>query len=186
MPGCPGPGATPFCPFLAKTGGSRWDFFVTIVLPVQASRRFAWVSVQASIFLVLLRLKGSFPTGSSTGPHITSSPPFSPTNESLHSFQQQDAQPYLAHPAAKPHLLGTNALRCASVDSHGSNALLCCTYPSCDTCPTITGAHATIYESRTFFFRACSRRWPTYLQYRSHAHTAGLLSTAPPTTAQHD
>ena len=101
--------------------------------------------------LVLLRLKGSFPTGSSTGPHITSSPPFSPTNESLHSFQQQDAQPYLAHPAAKPHLLGTNALRCASVDSHGSNALLCCTYPSCDTCPTISGAHATNFESWIFF-----------------------------------
>ena len=129
---------------------------------------------------------GSFPTGNSTGPHITSSPPFSPTKEPLRSFQQQDAQPSLTHPAAKPHLLGTNALRCASVDSHGSNALHCCTYPSCDTCPTITGAHATIYESRTFFFRACSRRWPTYLQYRSHAHTAGLLSTAPPTTAQHD
>ena len=36
------------------------------------------------------------------------------------------------------------------------------------------------------FYRAGSRRWPTYLQYRSHAHTAGLLSTALPTTAQHD
>ena len=29
-----------------------------------------------------------------------------------------------------------------------------------------------------FFFRAGSKRWPTYLQYRSHAHTTGLLSTA--------
>ena len=26
VPGCLGPGATPFCPFLAKTGGSRWYF----------------------------------------------------------------------------------------------------------------------------------------------------------------
>ena len=26
VPGCPGPWATPFCPFLAKTGGSRGDF----------------------------------------------------------------------------------------------------------------------------------------------------------------
>ena len=36
------------------------------------------------------------------------------------------------------------------------------------------------------FLSAGSRRWPTYLQDRSHAHTAGLLSTALPTTAQHD
>ena len=55
VPGCPGPWATPFCPFLAKTGGSRWRFFVAIIFPVQAYRRFIWVSVQASIFLVLLR-----------------------------------------------------------------------------------------------------------------------------------
>ena len=29
-----------------------------------------------------------------------------------------------------------------------------------------------------FFFRAGSKRWPTYLLYMSHAHTTGLLSTA--------
>ena len=55
VPGCPGPGATPFCPFLAETGGSRWIFFVAIIFPVPAYRRLIWVSLQASDFLVLLR-----------------------------------------------------------------------------------------------------------------------------------
>ena len=33
--------AAPFCPFLAKTGGSRWDFIaIYFVLPVRSSRRF--------------------------------------------------------------------------------------------------------------------------------------------------
>ena len=33
--------ATPFCPFLAKTGGSRWDFIaIYFVFPVPAYRRF--------------------------------------------------------------------------------------------------------------------------------------------------
>ena len=50
VPGYPGPWATTFCPFLAKTGGSRWDFFVTIIFPVPAYRRFIWVSEQTSIF----------------------------------------------------------------------------------------------------------------------------------------
>ena len=45
---------TPFCPFLAITGGSRWDFGRHCFFPVRAYRRFIWVSVQASIFLVLL------------------------------------------------------------------------------------------------------------------------------------
>ena len=48
--------------------------------------------------------------------------------------------------------LGTNARRRASVDSHGSNALHCCTSSSCSTCPTIPGAHATNLESRIFLF----------------------------------
>ena len=78
--------------------------------------RSLWVSVQASIFLVLLctseRL-GSFSTGSSTGPHSTSSPRSCPTKDPLRSFQQEDVQPSLVHPATKPHLLDTNALRCA-------------------------------------------------------------------------
>ena len=56
--------ATPFRPFLAKTGGSRGVFvFIAIIFPVRAYRRFIWVSVQASIFLVLLRTSerlGSF------------------------------------------------------------------------------------------------------------------------------
>ena len=121
-----------------------------ICFPVQAYRRFMWVSVQASIFLVLLYVRrtdwGSFSTGN-TGPHFISSPPFSPTKEPQRS-SLQDVQPSLAHPATLPRVLGTNALRCASVDSHGSNALHCCAYTSCDTCPTISGAHATIFESR--------------------------------------
>ena len=104
---------------------------------------------------------GSFRTGS-TGPHFTSSPPLSPTKEPLGSSLQQDIQPSFAHPATLPHLLGTNALRCASVDSHGSNALHCCTSSSCSTCPTIPGAHATIFESRTyiylFFFFPCRQQ----------------------------
>ena len=94
----------------------------------------------------------SFSTGSGTGLHLTSSPPFSPTKEPLRSFQQQDVQPSLAHLVTKPHLLGTNAFRCAIVDSHGSNALRCCTYPSCGTCPTLLGAHTTIFLSHGFFF----------------------------------
>ena len=34
--------ATPFCPFLAKTGGSRWDFsrYISFFFPVRAYRRF--------------------------------------------------------------------------------------------------------------------------------------------------
>ena len=82
--------ATPFCPFLAKTGDSRWDFFfVAIIFSVSAYRRFIWVSVQASNFLVLLRTSerlGNFSIGS-TGPHITSLPPFCPTKEPQRSFQ---------------------------------------------------------------------------------------------------
>ena len=94
---------------------------------------------------------GSFSSGS-TGPHFTSSSPFSPTKEPLRRFLQQDVQPSLAYPAIQPHLLGTNDRRCASVDSHGSNALHCCTSSSCSTCPTIPGAHATNLESRIFLF----------------------------------
>ena len=46
--------ATPFCPFLAKTGGYRWDFSRDYFFPVRAYRRSVWVSVQASILLALL------------------------------------------------------------------------------------------------------------------------------------
>ena len=116
-----------FCTFLAALDGIVF-VATTFFFLVQAYRRIVWVSVQASIFLVLLRMSerlGTFSTGSSTGPHITSSPPFSPTKEPRRSFQQQGVPPSLAHPATRPHLLGTNAPRCASVDSHGSNALNC-------------------------------------------------------------
>ena len=33
-------------------------------------------------------------------------------------------------------------------------------------------------DHRYFFCRAGSKRWPTYLKYRSRAHTTGLLSAA--------
>ena len=113
---------------------------------------------------------------------LFTSSPLSPTKAPLRSSLQQNVRPTISHPATQPHLLGTNALRCASVDTHGSNALHCCTSSICSTCPTILGAHATNFESRITFFGAGSRRWPTYLQYWSHAHTALLLSTALPTT----
>ena len=40
VPGCPGAWDTPFCPFLAKTGGSRWDFFVRDHFSSTSHRRF--------------------------------------------------------------------------------------------------------------------------------------------------
>ena len=46
--------ATPFCPFRAKTGGSRWDFCRDYFFPVRAYRQSIWVSLKASFFLVLL------------------------------------------------------------------------------------------------------------------------------------
>ena len=48
--------ANPFCPFPAQTGGSRWDFCRDYFFPVEAYRRSIWVSVQASILLVLLQV----------------------------------------------------------------------------------------------------------------------------------
>ena len=81
-------------------------------------------------------------------PHFTSSPPYTPTKAPLRSSVQQNVQPSLTHPGTQPHLPGTNALRFASVDSHGSNALNCCSSSRSSTCPAITGAHATNLESR--------------------------------------
>ena len=183
VPGCPGPWATPFCPLLAKTGGPRWDFLSRLFPPVPAYKRFIWASVQVFKFLVPSRTSEK---SRGIGPQITSSPPFSPTNESLCSFLQQGVQPSLAHPTTKPHLLNTNALRCTSVDSHGTNALHCCTSSSCSTCPAIPGAHATNFASQIYFFHCRQQALARLSLYRSHAHTAGLLSTALPTTAQHD
>ena len=75
-----------------------------------------------------------------------------PMKAPLHSSLQQDVQSSHAHPAKQPHVLGTNGLRSASVDSNGRNALHCYTSSSCGTCPTIPGAHATSFESRMIFF----------------------------------
>ena len=152
VPGCPGPWATPFFPFLAKTGGSRWDFCRDYFFQFLHTDGLDGSQYRCLIFwyhYVRRKNLGVFSTGS-TGPQITSSPPFIPTNESLRSFLQQDVQPSLAHPATQPHLLGTNALRCASVDSHITNTLHCCTSSSCSTFPAIPGAHATNFESRIY------------------------------------
>ena len=55
----PAPGvcawATPFFPVLAKRGGSRWDF-VPIFFSSSSIQTVYMVSVQASIFLVLLQV----------------------------------------------------------------------------------------------------------------------------------
>ena len=64
VPGCPGPWATPFSPFLAKTGGSRWDLLSLLFFLVAAYKRFIWVSVQASNFLVPLLVRTPEKTGS--------------------------------------------------------------------------------------------------------------------------
>ena len=145
MPGCLEPWATPFCPFLAKIGGSRWAyFFFAIFFPVRAAtnglygsqyRRSRLALLHASkrldvVFLLVVQEPIS-------RAHYLSAP----TKEPLRRFQQQDVQPSLARLATKPDLLGTNAFRCASADSHGSNTLHCRTYPSCGTCPTLLGAH---------------------------------------------
>ena len=140
------------------------NFVAIFFLPVPAYRRFIWLSVQASNFLVLLRTseKNGIPfllvvQDPKSRAHHLSAPPKSHNVAS----KQQDVQPFFAHPATTPPLLGTNALRCASVGSHGSNAFHCCAHTSCDTCPTISGAQATNFESLIMFFRACSKRWPS-------------------------
>ena len=96
-----------------------------------------------------------------------------PTKEPLPSYRQQDVQQCLAHLATKPQIPGTNALRCASVDSHCNNALHCCTYPICGTyAPPYRALTRQILSHGYVRFRAYSRRRPTYLQCRSNAHAA--------------
>ena len=191
MAECPGPWATPFCPFLAKTGGSRWDYLSRLLFSSSSIQTVymglsTGVLFSGTINTTYAGKSGEYFSTGSTRPQIRAHHLSARPKSHSVASKQQDVQPFLAHPATTPPLVGINALRRASVGSHGSNALYCCAYRSCDTFPTISGAHATNFESRIMFFRACSRRWPTYLQYRSHAHTAGPLSTAPPTTAQHD
>ena len=130
VPGCPEPWVTPFCPFLAKTGGSRWNFLSRLFFQFLHTDGLYGSQYRGLIFrYYYVRRKdwGFFFTGS-TGPHITSSPPFRPTNEQKRSFQATGCTAILAHAVTTPHLLGTHALRCASVDSHGSNAFHWCTY----------------------------------------------------------
>ena len=66
LPSAPGvcAWATPFCPFLAKTGGSRWDRVAKyiIFLPVRSCKRSIWVSVLASNFQVQRSISACSPT----------------------------------------------------------------------------------------------------------------------------
>ena len=101
---------------------------------------------------------GSFSPGS-TGPHFTSSSHFSPTTAPLRISLEQAVQPTLSHPETQPHLLAPNPLRCAIVDSHGSNALNCCSSSSCSTCPAIPGAFVTNCHGY-FFLRAAASVGP--------------------------
>ena len=71
--------ATPFCPFLAKTGGSRWDFAaIFFFLPVRSYRRCIWVSVLASTLLVQRARHAAPPVGESFSPGSTKSSACSP------------------------------------------------------------------------------------------------------------
>ena len=114
MPGCLEPWATPFYPFLAKIGGSRWAyFFFAIFFPVRAAtnglygsqyRRSRLALLHASkrldvVFLLVVQEPIS-------RVHYLSAP----TEEPLRRFQQQDVQPSLARLATEPHLLCTYAL----------------------------------------------------------------------------
>ena len=151
-------------------------------LPVRAYRRSIWVSAPASILLVLLQvgMTGNLPL------LVVQSSPCSPTKAPLRSSLQQNVQPSLTHSATQLHLLGTNALRWAIVDSHGSNTLKCCSSSSFIHAPPYRALMQQIWSHGYFVFSAGGRRRHTYLLDRSRAHTTGLLSTALPTTAQHD
>ena len=68
VPGCTGPWAPPFCPFFANTGGSRWDCFVAIFVFLCNHTD----GLYGSHYFVRQNDWEYFSTGSSTGPHITS------------------------------------------------------------------------------------------------------------------
>ena len=176
VPGCPGPWATPFCPFLAKTGGSRWDFFcrdyfsssriqtvyMGLITGVYFSSTTSYVVKTGDLFLLEV-IQDPISRA-----HHLSAPPKShcvASNNRMYS-----------HLSLIPQRSRTNALRCASVDSHGSYALHCCTYPNCGTCPTLPGAHATNLKSRLYIFFSCLQQALAYLltvyEQRSYSMTA--------------
>ena len=111
--------ATPFCPFLAKTGGSRWDFIAIY---------FVFFQYEHTDGLYESQYRRLF-TSTTAGRNGWES--FSPGNTefSLQPHPNATASPPTAectavsHPAMQPHLLGTIALHCARVNSNGSNAL---------------------------------------------------------------
>ena len=114
--------ATPFCPFLAKTGGSRWDFFrdIFLFLPVQSYRRFIRVSVLASNLLVQTAQHAAPLVGESFSPGSTKSSACSPTcrgisllvvqssacsptKAPLRSSRQQNAQPFFTQQRSRTY-----------------------------------------------------------------------------------
>ena len=120
--------ATPFCPFLAKTGGSRWDL-VAIFLSSSSSIQTVYMSLSTSVYF------------SSTTAGRNDWESFSPgsTEFSLQPHQSATASlpstecTAVSHPTKQPHLLGTIALRCARVKSNSSNALTCSSPLTCST-----------------------------------------------------
>ena len=101
---------------------------------------------------------GVYFTSTTAGRNVGES--FSPGSTELSLQPHQSAAAYLptaectavSHPPTQPHLLGTNALRRARVNSHGSNGLNCESPLTCSTWPAIKGAHATNLGSRILLF----------------------------------
>ena len=153
VPGCPGPWALGYSVLPLPRGNRRLSmgiFFCRLFFQYSSYRRFIWVSAQAFIFCTTscVEKTGNLFLLVVSNPISRAHQLSAPTKEPLRSFQQQNVQPSLVRLATKPQLLCTNALRCASANSHGSNAFHCCTYPSCGTCPTLPGGHTTIFKSR--------------------------------------
>ena len=90
VPECPGHGTTPFRPFLAKKGALDGIWCRDSFFQYLHTDSFYGSQYRCLIFwFYYIRRKGwgSLSDGSSTGPHITSSPPFSPTQERQRRLQ---------------------------------------------------------------------------------------------------
>ena len=86
--------ATPFCPFLAKRGGSRWDrVAIYFFLPVRSYRRSIWVSVLASNLLAQRVQQAAPPVGESFSPGTTELN-FQPHESAIRSSLQTNAQTF--------------------------------------------------------------------------------------------
>ena len=105
--------ANPFCPFLAKTGGSRWDFIAIFFCSSSTSITTVYMSLSTGVYF----------TSTTAGRNDWES--FSPgsTEFSLQPHQSATASlpteecSAVSLKAKPPHLLGTIALRCAHVNS---------------------------------------------------------------------